>query len=148
MSIAEGLEVVKWSIEGIQLDLGQSKVIDSRLPAKIAFEFLALCAGGAICSHDGRLQKLRRILAPGSDWDDTTLRVERFDAGEAGPFHGICNEENAEYSQVQVRLFGCLAYRVHFLRLYIEGPQYAYTHWLTTGQEDVRIIGGCSSSGT
>ena len=145
-SIAEGLDVVKWSIEGIEIDLAQSKVIDPRLPAKIAFEFLALCAGEAICSRDGRLPELRRILTTGDDWDDTILRVERLHAGKARPFHGICNEENAEYSQVQVRLFGCLAYRVHFPRLYIEGPRYAYTQRLTSWQEDVRIIEGCASS--
>lgn len=146
-SIAEGLNVVKWSIEGIELDLGQSKVIDPLLPAKIAFEFLALCAGEAICSRDGRLPELRRILTTGIDWDDSILRVERLHAGDPRPFHGICNEENPQYSQVQVRLFGCLAYRVHFPRLYIEGGRFAYTQRLATGQQDVRIVGGRESSG-
>lgn len=139
-SIAHGLDVVKWSVEQIEVDLSQSKLIDPLLPAKIAFEFLALCAGEAICAHDWPLPELRRILKTGTGWDDMILRVERCHAGDARPFHGICNEENSAYSQIQVRLFGCLAYRVHFPRLYIGGPRFAYTHWLHTPKEDLRMI--------
>lgn len=140
--IAPGLEAVKWSVEGIELDLSQSKVLDARLPAKVAFEFLALCTGEAICSNDWPLPELRRILATGIGEDDTILRVEHFRAGDPRPFHGICIEENPMYAQVQVRLFGCLAYCVHFPQLYIGGPRYAYTHCLETRHEDVSIIGG------
>ena len=132
----------KWSVEGIELDLSQSKVLDARLPAKVAFEFLALCTGEAICSNDWPLPELRRILATGIGEDDTILRVEHFRAGDPRPFHGICIEENPMNAQVQVRLFGCLAYCVHFPQLYIGGPRYAYTHCLETRHEDVSIIGG------
>lgn len=138
--VAQGLDVVKWSIEEIELDLSQSKFMDSMLPAKVAYEFLALCAGEAICSKDWPLPELRRTLATGAVGDDIVMRVERFQAGDPRPFHGICNEENLEYSQVQVRLFGCLAYSVHFPRLYVGGPRYAYTHCLQTSREDLRII--------
>ena len=140
--VAHGLEVIKWSIEGIQLDLSQSKLMDPLLPAKVAYGFLALCAGEAICSDDWPLPELRRALATGILGDDIILRVERFQAGDSRPFHGICNEDNSEYSQIQVRLFGCLAYRVHFPRLYIGGPRYAYTHCLETRHEDLSIISG------
>ena len=140
-SIAHGLDVIKWSVEGVEFDLSQSKLIHPLLPAKIAFEFLALCTGDAICAHDSPLPELRRILTTGIGWDDSILHVERLHTGDARPFHGICNEENPKCSQIQVRLFGCLAYRVRFPRLHIGGPRYAYTHWLATGREDVRIIG-------
>ena len=142
LSIADGLDVVKWSTEGIKLDFGRSKPIDPLLPAKIAFEFLALCAGDAMCSNYPPLPGLREVLATGTRWDDNILRVERLQAANARPFHGICNEENPAYSQVQVRLFGCLAYRVHFPRLRVGGTRYAYTQTLDTGQEDLRFLNG------
>ena len=138
--IAPGLEVVKWSVEGIEFDLSQSKLIDPLLPSKIAFEFLALCTGEPICAHNPPLSELRGILTRAIGWDDRILHVERLHAGAARPFHGICNEENSQHAQIQVRLFGCLAYRVRFPRLHIAGPRYAYTHSLATGHEDVRII--------
>ncbi len=137
-------DVIKWPVEAIEPDLSKSMPIDPRLPAKIAFEFLALCAGEAICTNDGPLPDLRQILESGTGWDDTILRVDRLrvDADDARPFHGICNEENREYEQIQVRLFGCVGYRVHFPGLYIGGPRYAYTHWLNTNtrKEDLRMI--------
>ena len=137
--VAHGLEVVKWSIEEIQLDLSQSKLMNPLLPAKVAYGFLALCAGEAICSDDWPLPELRRALATGILGDDIILRVERFQAGDSRPFHGICSENNSEYSQIQVQFFGCLAYRVHFPRLYIGGPRYSYTHCLETRHEDLKI---------
>lgn len=147
-SIALGLDVVKWSVEGIELDLSRSHLIDPLMPAKIAFEFLALCGGEAVCTHDWPLPEVRRILRTGTHWDHRILRVERLHAGDAQPFHGICNEDNSEYSEIQVRLFGCLAYRVHFPQLHVVGRRCAYTHWLSTGKEDVRIIGGDPASST
>ena len=138
--IAPGLEVVKWSAEGIEFDLSQSKLIDPLVPSKIAFEFLALCTGAPICAQDSPLRELRGILTKEIGWDDSILHVERLHAGAARPFHGICNEENSQHAQIQVRLFGCLAYRVRFPRLRIAGPRYAYTHWLATGDEDLRVI--------
>lgn len=140
-TIAPGLDVVKWRIEKLDLDFSQSKLIDSLLPAKIAFEFLALCAGTAIYAQERPLSDLRQILRTGTGWDDTILRIERLDAGDARPFRGICNEENPGHSQIQIRLFGCLAYRVRFPRLYVDGTRYAYTHRLDTRNEDLRIIG-------
>ena len=139
-TIAPGLYVVKWRIDRIDLDLSQSRLIDPLLPAKIAFEFLALCAGTAIYAKDRPLSDLRHILKTGTGLDDTILRVQRLNAGDARPFHGICNEDNPEYLQMQIRLFGCLAYRVHFPRLRLGGPRYSYTHRLDTHEEDLRTV--------
>ena len=85
-SIAHGLEVVKWSVEGVEFDLSKGKLIHPLVPAKIAFEFLALCIGEAICAHDSPLPELRRILTTGIDWDDSILHVERLHTGDAARF--------------------------------------------------------------
>ena len=143
MNILPGLDVVNWPVRGIELDLGRSSLVDPRLPGKIAFEFLALCVGEAIFARDWPLSDLRRILLQSdAGSDENVLRVERLRIGDARPFHGICIEENAKFAQIQVLLFGCLAYRVHFPHLYIDEPRYAYTHRLDTGTEDLTIVEG------
>ncbi len=91
-SIAPGLDVVKWSVEGIDLDLSRSNLIDPLMPAKIAFEFLALCGGEAVCTHDWPLPEIRRILRTGTHWDNRILRVERLHAGDAGRFMEFATE--------------------------------------------------------
>src|SRR5262249_5927059 len=41
ITLAPGLEVVKWSIEQIDLDLSNSRLMSPMVPLKIGFEFLA-----------------------------------------------------------------------------------------------------------
>lgn len=140
MTIMPGLDVVKRSVEEIEPDFSRSTLLNPLLPAKIAFEFLALCVGELIYTEGQQLCELRTILKKEKKSNDTIMRIERLFAGEYRPFHGICNEKNPEFSQIQIRLFGHLVYCVHFPRIRIDGPRYAYTHCLKTGQEDWRII--------
>ena len=149
ISILPGLEVIKWSTEGIEPDLTRSRILDPSLPAKTAFEFLALCVGEAIYADARPLSDLRRILLKREEWDDRIMHVERLFSGKARPFHGICNEENPEYAQMQIRLFGCLAYCAHLPGLRIGGPRHAYTHLLNSGEEALTTIrnDGSSSKG-
>ena len=61
-----------------------------------------------------------------------TLEVLRLNASEYKPFHGICFEGNDPYTRVLIRLFGWLAFRVHFRRLAVSGPRFVYTQSLAT----------------
>ena len=56
------------------------------------------------------------------------------------PSHGICFEGNNPYAKVQIKLFGWLAFRVHFLHLSVGRPRFAYTHKLDTDEERVDAI--------
>ena len=134
-TIAPGLTIVNWRVDQLRLDLSKSRLIEPLLAAKIAFEFLALCAGTAIYAETRQLSDVREVLKAERDWDDAIVRVTRLLAKDARPFHGICSEENTEHSQIQIRLFGHLAFRVHFPRLHVNGPRVAYTHDLDTGDE-------------
>lgn len=67
--------------------------------------------------------------------DSEDLMVERLSSNKYEPIHGICFEGNDPYAKVQIRLFGWLAFRVHFLHLSVGGPRYVYTHRLDTGEE-------------
>ena len=134
-AIAPGLDITNWPIQKIEPDLSKSAPLDPLFPTKIAFEFLALCSGAAIYANERQLSDLRHIILRDGDQDDTILLVERLSSGKYQSFHGIAIEDNPKYFQVQIRLFGWLAYRVHFLRLHLDGPRYKYTHCLKTGKE-------------
>jgi hypothetical protein len=66
--------------------------------------------------------------------------VERLEAFEPRPFHGLVFEGNTPCASVQVRLFGQLAFRVRFAQLAIGGPRACYTHDLVTGRETLEAL--------
>lgn len=138
-TIAPDLDVIKWSFSRIEPDPSLSATLDRRVPLKIAFEFLALCLGRVIYAPNLALSHLRSSLLNKGEWDESAVSVDRLHAPQYAPFHGICNDPNGEYSKVQIRLFGRLAYRVHFHKLHIDGPRFVYTHLLNNNAEDLRI---------
>lgn len=141
VEIAPGLEVVKWTVQRIELDLSRTQLMNPLIPAKTAFEFLACHVGTAIYGDAPQLSEVRQaLLVPPQETD--AIRVERLSSNKYEPFHGICFEGNDPYAQVQIRLFGWLAFRVHFLRLAVGGPRFVYTQRLDTGEERVDVIDG------
>lgn len=140
VEIVPGLEAIKWRIDSLKIDLSHAKLMDPLIPAKIAFEFLACHAGTAIYESDLQLSQMRSVFR-NKKMDTDTLFVERLTSNKYEPFHGIAFEGNDPYAKVQVRLFGWLAFRVHFLHLSVGGPRYAYTHRLDSGEEVACEIG-------
>lgn len=136
VAVAPGLEVVKWGITKLELAL-DGPLMDTVVPLKIAFEFLACHLGTAVYEETPLLDEARRALATGQI-DTACVSVERLTAEKTRPFHGIIFEGNAPHARFQIRLFGKLAFRVHFLRLAVGGPRFQYTHDLATNEE--RII--------
>jgi hypothetical protein len=130
---------VKWSIEKIDLDFSDSRLMSPLVPLKIAFEFLACHLGTAIYDEAHQLQELRTALCEMVE-DDPCFEVERLHATEYKPFHGVCFEGNAPYARVLIRLFGWLGFRVHFRRLAVGEPTFVYTQSLATGSEDLRVL--------
>lgn len=139
ITLAPGLEVVKWSTEKIDLDLSSCRLMSPIVPLKIGFEFLACHLGTAIYDEAKQMQELRTALYKMVE-DDPCFEVERLNASEYKPFHGICFEGNEPYARVQIRLFGWLAFRIHFRRLSVSGPRFVYTQSLATGSEDLRVL--------
>lgn len=138
VEIAPGLRVVKWEVTKLELGL-DGPLIDPLVPLKMAFEFLACHLGTAVYEETPPLDEVRRALASGqidADW----LLIERLTAEKARPFHGIIFEGNEPHARVQIRLFGKLAFRVHFLRLAVGGPRAQYTHDLAKNEEHVRLV--------
>jgi len=141
VKIAPGLEFVKWTVQRIEPDLSKTQLMDPLIPAKTAFEFLACHLGSAIYDDVPQLSEVRQaFLVPAQATD--AIRVERLSSNEYEPFHGICFEGNRPYAQVQVRLFGWLAFRIHFLHLAVGGPRFVYTQRLDTGKEHMGVMEG------
>ena len=141
VTIAPGLDVINWIFSKIDPDLSRGITLDPLVPLKIAFEFVALCLGGAIYVRNPALAPIRSGLLMQEKLDESVVSVEFLHAPKYAPFHGIGNESSARYEIVQIRLFGRLAYRVHFRKLRIDGPQYAYTHSLKGNVDDLRVSG-------
>lgn len=137
--LTSGLEVVKWAVEKVDHDLSNSRLMSPLVPLKIGFEFLACHLGAAIYDESEQLHELRTALHEMVEVDPC-FEVERLNASDYKPFHGIYFEGNDPYARVQIRLFGWLAFRVHFRRLSVSGPRFIYTQYLATGKEDVRIL--------
>ncbi len=130
---------MKWTVQKVEPDLTKAPLMDLLIPAKTAFEFLALHVGTAIYEDSPQLTKVRKVLLDPTQ-ESNVLRVERLSSGEYDPFHGIFFEGNDPYAKVQIRLFGWLAFRVHFLYLFVGGPRFIYTHRLDSGEERIAII--------
>ena len=134
VEVAPGLVVTNWTVTKVEPDLSGA-VLDPLLPLKIAFEFLALHFGAAIYQPLPPLVAIRDSLQGGQLHESisiTSLRANRDD-----PIHGILLEGNDPHARVQIRLFGRLAYRVHFRTIAVGGKRFAYTHDLATDDEAV-----------
>jgi hypothetical protein len=65
-------------------------------------------------------------------------KVERGWVDDAELVHGLYFEGNLPDAVVQIRLFGRVYFRVHFLGLVVAGPQYAYTHKLVPNKHYIQ----------
>jgi len=137
--ILPGIEVSKWDLEKIELNFNGTSLMNPLVPLKIAYEFIACHLGASICASEPQLEEIRNALLT-QNANNECFQVDRLNAKEYKPFHGVVLERNKQYAQVQIRLFGWLAFRVHFKRLRVHAPRCAYTHFLDTNIEDLRII--------
>ena len=137
--IHPGIEVSKWDLEKIELNFNGTSLMNPLVPLKIGYEFIACHLGTSICASEPQLDEIRNALLT-QNADNECFQVERLNAKEYKPFHGLVLERNKQYAQVQIRLFGWLAFRVHFKNIRVHASRCAYTHFLDTNVEDLRII--------
>jgi hypothetical protein len=144
IQLAEDLHFVKWSIDAIEPAL-DGPLMNLVAPLKSAYEFLALHLNRAVYEPAPGLQAARAAIRSGFI-DPEHLLVERLYGPDAKPFHGLLFEGNSPHAKVQVRLFGKLAFRVHFKTLSIGGPRFAYTHDLVTNDERIEPANNSSAA--
>lgn len=129
---------MKWSVEGLQPAL-DGPLLNPIVALKSAYEFLALHVGTAIYQETPPLSAIRKALREGKV-SARHAEVERLHAPDPKPFHGLVFEGNCPYAKVQIRLFGQLAFRIHFKQLSVAGARGMYTHDLATNHEHVRKL--------
>jgi hypothetical protein len=135
VELLPGLTIINWPTDKAERDLSGNSV-EELVFVKTAFEFLALMSGTAIYNDAPHLHEIRGVLKGSSE--TAGFSVERLLSPNYAPFHGLCFEGNDPHARIQVRLFGRLAFRVHFHHLALDGPKIVYTHDLRTGDHDVR----------
>jgi HNH endonuclease len=138
LALSPSIEVVKWSVTGMKPSF-DGPLLNPLIPAKSAYEFLALHVGTAIYQDTPPLRSIRKSLHDGT-LDTQHTEVERLHAPVAKAFHGLLFEGNQPYAKVVVRLFGQLAFRIHFKHLSVSGPRGMYTHELASNDEHMQRL--------
>ena len=134
---APGIEITNWGVDSVKPDFSRPE-IEPVVPAKIAFEFLALHSGDKIYKNPLPLASIRRQLLEG-ELSVGDIHVERLIAQNERLFHGLAFEGNDQGAKVQIRLFGQLAFRVQFRHLAINCPRLGYTHDLISGEDGLWV---------
>jgi hypothetical protein len=136
VELSPGVSIINWPSDNAKPDFSRGIPVDDLLVVKISFEFSALLSGTAICNDSPHLNEVRHAL--NCAHPSAAFTVERLEAKDYAAFHGVCFEGNDPYAKIQVRLFGRLAYRVHFRFLSLDQRKIVYTHNLKSGVQDFR----------
>jgi hypothetical protein len=137
VSIADGIDVVKWTVHKVEPAL-TGKLLDPLVPLKIAYEYLTLSFGISVLNR--RLDSVRDALVSRGQVP-SDCRVEELRSQKYLPFHGLVVERAQPHTSVLIRLFGFLAYRVHFLTLAHPNQRcVAYTLCLDSGEETLQPV--------
>jgi hypothetical protein len=139
VQISQELEIVKYSIEKVEFNFNSNTIMSPLVPLKIAFEFLACHLGSVIYEDNPQISDYRKVLSESIE-EHACFKVDRLTSQKCEAFHGICFEDNRDYAQVQIMLFGWLRYRVHFFNISIAGPKCVYTHCLESNKEDFQLM--------
>jgi len=138
--ISEKTKLVQRPAFHIGADLKKELQLDPLVCIKVAYEFLALLAGEPILADKPALNNIRDALRT-ANFPEKDAQIEILHANLYHPFHGLLFEGNNPHAVVQIRLFGKLAYKVHFFRLKIDLKPIRYTHDLKTNSEDLDWVG-------
>ena len=138
---ASGIRIKKYRPSGpVEPDL-TGDVMDLVVPAKIAFEFLALHCGDTIYENRPQFKSVRDQLLAGKLSEDD-VQVERREAMNQQLFHGLLFEGNKPGARVQVRLFGRWAFFVDFRHIAVRAPRCWYEHDLVSEKEKLHQCDG------
>jgi len=127
IDLGASIRAIKWG-HGDPRPALEGLLIDDGPILKIAYEFLACHLMGAI--YDPRFDDIRAAIL-GQQGRPGAYRIERLRGEGYTAMHGLALEAGAPHIIVQVRFFGWLAFRVHFLHVAWGGLRYVYTLDLT-----------------
>lgn len=120
--LSETVKVAKWSIESMSPSL-KGPVLDGKIIALIAYEFLSLLLGKTI--YDDRLDFIRVFINGGGQ--SPNLIIERLTSRQYGPLHGIYPEFLDSEIIINVILFRWLVFKVHLTKFRLKSNNYVYS---------------------
>ncbi len=124
-----GDEIIKRSLPNRLEPELRGTLVDDRLPALIAFEFLSLLIGQLI--HQPEFDGIREYVQGGPQTD--RLSVERLGAGDKyDTYHVLFVEPHQSAFHLHIRFFRWLAYRVTFHAFDYRGQDSVYLEDLMT----------------
>lgn len=109
LQIPDGSVFVKRTTPAMKPQVG-TEFVDERLPALIAYEFLALLLGKAIYDH--YFDEIREYIRTGERTARCT--VQRMGAEKYGTFHALDLQTGQDDCVIFVRFFRLLVFSVHF----------------------------------
>jgi hypothetical protein len=122
LAISDSYTFVKRPITRLQPELDPKIRIDDRLPALIAFEFLALLLGNQILSAD--FDEIRKFIRYGTPTE--MISIEQVNGKKNDTFHAIVVEPNKNTIRFHIRLFRFITFFVTFKHYVYNGLDSVY----------------------
>lgn len=143
VDLSLGLEAIKREGSTLKAVLG-GPLLSPQVLLKIAYEFLACHLGeGIYDTHSLQLAQIRDAVA-GWVADAGAWSIERLTSGQYSPVHGLALT-GSPHVVVRICLFDWLQFRVHFDRIALGSPCFAYVCMLDSGEETCEVLEGSSS---
>ncbi len=137
VEVSPGIEFANWRVTECTPTL-TGRMADERLALKIAYEFLCICIREQVF-HPG-LEDVRTCLERYEPLP-ASIVIEGLSARNYSPFHSILFDTTGSRSQVVVRLFGKLVWRVRFLNVGTgELPSIGYRLDLSSGEHRLMVF--------
>jgi len=128
IQLSKTVRVVKWSTESIFPSL-QGSLLDEKVIALMAYEFLSLLIGNLI--YKDRLDFIREFIKEGKK--SKKLVIEQLTSRHYSPYHKVYPELLETETIINIILFRWLVYKVHIkgVRL-LSSPDFVYLEELKT----------------
>lgn len=121
IQLSKTVRVVKWTIESIFPNL-QGPLLDEKVIALIAYEFLSLLIGNLI--YNDKLDFIRKFIKEGGKSEK--LVIEHLTSRHYSPYHKIYPELLETEIIINIVLFRWLVYKVHLKGFKLSSTDFVY----------------------
>lgn len=121
IQLSRSVRVVKWSIDSVFPNL-QGPLLNEKVIALIAYEFLALLIGNLI--HNKKLEFIREFIRGGKKSDK--IVIEQLASRHYSSYHKIYPQLSESEILINIILFRWLVYKVYLKGLKLVSPDSVY----------------------
>lgn len=136
VSLGGGMFAISHPTKLIGPDLSKGESLAALVSLKIAYEFAVMSLGSGFLADLPPLNAIRTSLREGLANPKAFSVVPKITPDrQPHPFHGIAFIRGTPHVEIQVRLFGNLAYVVSFPKVTIDRKPFRYFHDLESGED-------------